>query len=85
MVVPVLPDQAFWASRVASLGAGPPPIPHKELSAEKLSAAVEEATTNPGIRRRCEILGSKIAAEDGVARAVEEFGRHADKTPRRGA
>jgi sterol 3beta-glucosyltransferase len=85
VVVPVLPDQAFWASRVASLGAGPPPIPHKELSAEKLSAAVEEATTNPGIRRRCEILGSKIAAEDGVARAVEEFGRYADKMPRRGA
>ena len=79
VVVPVVPDQAFWGWRVHALGAGPAPIPHKKLTAENLSAAIEEAKTNPGMRQRCEILGSKIAAEDGVARAVEAFERHAGK------
>lgn len=81
VVVPVLPDQAFWASRVASLGAGPPPIPHKKLTAEKLSNAILQAATDPEVRRRCETLGSKIAAEDGVARAIEAFERHVNKRP----
>lgn len=76
VVVPVLPDQAFWAHRVSSLGAAPPPIPQKNLTAEKLSGAILRAATDPGIRRRCEVLGSKIASEDGVSQAVEAFEHH---------
>ena len=77
VVVPVVPDQEFWGWRVHTLGAGPAPIPHRKLTAEKLSSAILQAATDPEIRRRCRLLGSKIAAEDGVARAVEAFERHA--------
>jgi UDP:flavonoid glycosyltransferase YjiC (YdhE family) len=79
VVVPVVPDQEFWGWRVHTLGAGPAPIPHKKLTAEKLSSAILRAATDPEIRRRCELLSSKIAAEDGVARAVEAFERHAGR------
>ena len=76
VVVPVLPDQAFWAHRVSSLNAGPPPIAQKKLTVEKLSAAILQAATDPKMRRRCEALGAQIAAEDGVSRAVEAFERY---------
>jgi len=76
VVVPVLPDQAFWAHRVYSLGASPPPIPQRGLSAPKLSDAILRATTDPNFHRRCETLGTRIAAEDGVSRAVEAFEYH---------
>jgi sterol 3beta-glucosyltransferase len=79
VVVPVVPDQEFWGWRVHTLGAGSAPIPHKKLTAEKLSSAILRAATDPEIRRRCELLSSKIAAEDGVARAVEAFERHVGK------
>jgi len=77
VVVPVLPDQAFWAHRVSSLGASPPPIPQRKLTAQRLSGAILQAANDPVMRGRCEALGTEIAAEDGVARAVEAFERHA--------
>ena len=82
VVVPVLPDQAFWADRVASLGAAPPPIPQRVLTAENLSGAILRAVADPRMRRRCETLSAQIATEYGVIRAVEAFERHADQTPR---
>ncbi len=76
VVIPTVPDQEFWGWRVHTLGAGPAPIPHKKLSTEKLSRAILQATTDPAIRRQCKLLSSRIAAEDGIARAVEAFERH---------
>jgi UDP:flavonoid glycosyltransferase YjiC (YdhE family) len=81
VVVPVLPDQAFWAHRLYSLGAAPSPIPQNKLTAHNLSAAILQAATDPDIRRRREALGTRIAAENGVERAVEAFERHAGHTP----
>ena len=79
VVVPVLPDQAFWAHRVSSLGAAPPPIAQRELTVENLSNAIQQAATDPRIRRRCEALAAQIAAEYGVIRAVEAFESHVDQ------
>jgi len=76
VVIPVLPDQAFWAWRVAALGAGPTPIPPKRLTPERLSAAILQAATDPEMRRRCRLLGEKIMAEDGIGRAVRAFELH---------
>src|SRR5690606_27676135 len=44
VVVPFLADQAFWGSRVASVGAGPSPIPQRRLSVETLELALREVT-----------------------------------------
>ncbi|HEY1012134.1 MAG TPA: glycosyltransferase, partial [Herpetosiphonaceae bacterium] len=39
VIVPFMGDQPFWGRRVADLGAGPAPIPRKQLTAERLAAA----------------------------------------------
>ena len=81
VVVPVLPDQAFWAHHVHSLGAASPPIPQKGLTAENLSAAILRAVTDRRMRSRCEALAAQIGVEYGVIRAVEAFERHAGHLP----
>jgi UDP:flavonoid glycosyltransferase YjiC (YdhE family) len=79
VVIPVVPDQAFWGWRVAVLGAGPDPIPPKRLTAERLASAILKAASDTDMRRRCAELGEKISAEDGVRRAVEAFEEHLGK------
>lgn len=70
IVVPFFADQPFWASRVHALGAGPEPISRKNLSVERLAAAIWEATTDPSIQNCARQIGNAIRAEDGVDRAV---------------
>ena len=79
VIIPVVPDQEFWGWRVHTLGAGPAPIPHKKLTAETLSSAILQAAADPGIRQRCQALGQKIAAENGVTQAVKAFERYTNK------
>lgn len=74
VVVPFFTDQSFWGARVASLSVGARPIPQAKLSADRLAAALKE-TRGAGMRERARVLGEKIQAEDGVARAVEAFHR----------
>ena len=77
VVIPAVPDQSFWAWRVAALGAGPAPIPPQRLTTERLSAAILQAATDPEMRHRCRLLAKKISAEDGVGKAAEAFELHA--------
>ena len=51
----------------------------KRLTAERLASAILQAASDTDMRRRCEELGEKISAEDGVARAVEAFEEHVGK------
>jgi UDP:flavonoid glycosyltransferase YjiC (YdhE family) len=76
VVVPFFYDQFFWARRVHALGAGPRPIPRKELNATRLAEAIRTAVTDPDMRRRAQAVGRRIQAEDGVARAVAAFEHH---------
>ncbi len=69
IVVPFFADQPFWAKRVAALGVGPAPIPRARLTAERLAAAIEQATRADTQLRAAE-LGRRIAAEDGVGHTV---------------
>jgi sterol 3beta-glucosyltransferase len=50
---------------------GPQPIPRRQLSVERLAAAITTAITDKEIQRRAAVLGERIRAEDGVAKAVE--------------
>ena len=75
VVVPFFADQSFWGARVAGLGVGPPPIPRARLSAERLTEAIRQATTDAEMIERARSLGEKIRAEDGVKRAVDAFHR----------
>jgi sterol 3beta-glucosyltransferase len=70
VVVPFAADQPFWARRVKALGAGPEPIPVRKLTVDSLAAALTRALTDESIRRRAEVVGEKIRAEDGTGEAV---------------
>jgi sterol 3beta-glucosyltransferase len=83
IVVPFFADQPFWAWRVASLGAGPNPIPYRRLSAKRLADAIRETVTNRDMMRRAHVLGVRIREEDGLRRAVEGLQECATYPPRR--
>jgi len=67
---PFFGDQTFWSDIVHRLGVGPRPVPQQALSAERLAAAILQATSDVGMRIRAERLGQQISQEDGVGRAV---------------
>ncbi len=76
IIVPFGADQPFWGQKVAELGVGSVPIPQKELTVEKLAAAIETAIGDEKIKQRAAALGQKIRAEDGVERAIEIIYRY---------
>ena len=76
IIVPLAWDQPFWGYQIAKLGVGPEPIPHHKLSAERLAAAINIATTDKEMGMRAQALGKKIQKEDGVAQAVDAFAYH---------
>ncbi len=71
MAVPFLFDQFYWGRRLAELGVGPAPIPHKRLTAAKLVAAIEAGVYDPAMRQRAAEVGANIQAERGIERAIE--------------
>jgi UDP:flavonoid glycosyltransferase YjiC (YdhE family) len=72
VVVPFFGDQAFWGSMVARAGAGPDPIPHKQLTADKLADAINFCLRPESLERAKE-LASKIAAEQGCDMGAQSF------------
>ncbi|YCK81895.1 glycosyltransferase [Arthrobacter sp. D3-18] len=69
--VPVYTDQPLWASRIASLGAGPQPVPYKKLTPERLGDAITEAVSTPSYAQRAAEVAAAIAREDGTAPVVD--------------
>jgi sterol 3beta-glucosyltransferase len=60
VVVPFFLDQVFWRWRVAKLGAGPKPVPHKKLAYDRLAEAILRAATDPGMEKRARLLGERF-------------------------
>jgi UDP:flavonoid glycosyltransferase YjiC (YdhE family) len=75
IVIPFFGDQPFWGHRVAELGAGPRPIPRRQLTPDRLATAIQTAVTDTAMRQRAVAVGAAIQAEDGLARAVEVISR----------
>ncbi len=75
VAVPHMTDQFVWARRLHELGVSPPPIPRRELTVERLAQAIRRAVHDEEMHRRARTLSKLIRAEDGVARAAEEFER----------
>ncbi|KAG9229897.1 glycosyltransferase family 1 protein [Amylocarpus encephaloides] len=72
VVVPFFGDQPFWGAMVARAGAGPPPIPFKELTADKLSEALLEAL-KPETLAKAKELGARIKEEKGTDTGAKSF------------
>jgi hypothetical protein len=64
VIVPFFGDQPFWGSMVARAGAGPSPIPYKELTAQGLANAILE---------RARELGERIREEKGCEAGAASF------------
>ncbi|KAF7298465.1 Glycosyltransferase family 1 protein [Mycena kentingensis (nom. inval.)] len=75
LVVPFFGDQAFWGQMIARSGAGPEPIPHKELSVKGLRDALRYLTSKEA-GRAAGRLAEQIRNEDGTRSGVESFYRH---------
>lgn len=70
VVVPHLGDQAYYARRVAELGAGIRSVPRWRLSASLLARMVE-AVLEPPVRERAGEIGGLLRSEgDGAARVA---------------
>lgn len=64
VVIPFFGDQPFWGAMVARAGAGPTPIPHKQLTADNLAKAITEALKPSSLKQAKELAG-KISKENG--------------------
>jgi sterol 3beta-glucosyltransferase len=73
VICPFFGDQPFWGRRVATLGAGPPPIRQRRLTVDALSVAILTAVRDPTMRERAGALGAAIRAEDGIHNAVVQI------------
>lgn len=73
ILTPVAVDQFSWGRRVADLGVGPEPVPIKNVDADRLTAAINQATTDEGMRERAADLGARLRQEDGTGRTAELF------------
>lgn len=81
ILVPFFGDQPFWGWRVQTLGVGPQPIPRRQLSSERLAAAITTAIQDTGMKNRAAALGRKIQAENGVAQAIATLTRQLEAHP----
>jgi UDP:flavonoid glycosyltransferase YjiC (YdhE family) len=72
VVVPFFGDQPFWGSMVARAGAGPPPIPNKELTADNLAEAIMKCL-QPASQEKAHELAAKIATEKGTDEGAKSF------------
>lgn len=73
VAVPYSGEQSFWASRLHALGAAPPPLPRARLQSGDLAACLIQAVEDHAIKARLAVLKDRIAAEDGLRRAVTAF------------
>lgn len=65
IIIPFSNDQFAWAHRAYDLGVGAKPIYKKQLSAERLSEAIDFALSDKVIER-AKKLGESIASENGA-------------------
>jgi hypothetical protein len=77
VVVPFFGDQPFWGDMIARAGAGPSPIPYRELKAESLAAAISRCLETETVTRARE-LGERIREEKGTDVGGQSFHSHLD-------
>ncbi|KAI9332135.1 hypothetical protein DFJ73DRAFT_664172 [Zopfochytrium polystomum] len=75
VVVPFFGDQSFWGAMVATIHAGPPPIPHKKLTVDRLVAAITFCLM-PDTIEAAGLAAARISSENGAVSAAKAFHAH---------
>lgn len=78
-VVPFFGDQSFWGHMVAAAGAGPAPVPARQLTVERLAEAFR-ACGRADVRARAAQIGALLRSRDGAELAIEAFYRNLPTT-----
>ncbi|MEU7060261.1 glycosyltransferase [Streptomyces sp. NPDC046197] len=71
VAVPVTADQAFWAARLAALGAATDPIPFRSLTAERLADALDQVVKQQRYTRAAARAAQQMVTEDGAGLALK--------------
>lgn len=74
IIIPFFGDQKFWGCIVAKVGAGPAPIPHKQLTVDKLTNAIDIAL-KASTRERALEIAKKMEKESGAREGVRSLHR----------
>lgn len=69
LICPFFGDQGYWAGRVHRLGAGPPPLPFRQLTLSALTQRLRQLTQHPAYTTAARRLARQLAGEDGVTHA----------------
>ncbi|PHH85392.1 hypothetical protein CDD83_473 [Cordyceps sp. RAO-2017] len=76
MVVPFFGDQHFWGGMLGRSGAGPEPVPYRELDSDKLAAGIEYCLSTEA-RTAAQKIADQIERDgDGAINAVRSLHRH---------
>ncbi|MBV9393695.1 MAG: glycosyltransferase family 1 protein [Methylobacteriaceae bacterium] len=73
LILPQFMDQYDWARRIEELGAGPPFLPMKKVTAVELAERLNALVETERYRVGAAAIAGKIAHEPGVAGAVAEI------------
>ena len=73
--IPAIADQYFWGHRLQALGVGPRPLALKQLMQPELADRMRGLVEDQRYLERAIILKNVLAAEDGVANAVDALDR----------
>lgn len=72
IILPFFGDQFFWGSIVEKLGAGPSPIPGKDVTVEQLVEALQFAQ-EVHVKQAAEDIQKSILSEDGCSVAMHSL------------
>ena len=71
VVCPFVADQPFWGRRMHDLGVAPEPIRQRQLTADRLATAIEQAIAEH--TAAASELGALVRTENGLRDAVREL------------
>ncbi len=63
-------DQPYWGKRLFDLGVAPKHLRRRNLTAERLAKRIQQVLATPEMTERAEVLGERMAAEDGLTTAL---------------
>lgn len=72
IIIPFFGDQFLWGNVVEKSGAGPPPLPGKNVTVEQLVEAFK-FVHQPAVQYAAKCVQEAILHEDGCAAAVQSF------------
>ncbi|KAF4332436.1 udp transferase [Fusarium beomiforme] len=72
VIVPFFGDQPFWGQMIERAGAGPAPLPFKDITAEKLAANILFAL-KPAVSKAAQRMAHAITQENGARNTAMDF------------